>query len=139
MEKEEEKAPLARGRGERVLLVEDEEPLMLLTEEMLAALGYEPTGFTRAPEALSELLADPAQFDIVVLDYLMPGMTGTELANQLRQVRPDIPIVLVSGYTGPLLSQEALLAGVGQILTKPLDFRKLAEALAQVLERTPVS
>jgi CheY-like chemotaxis protein len=75
----------------------------------------------------------------VVLDYLMPGMTGTELANQLRQVRPDIPIVLVSGYTGPLLSQEALLAGVGQILTKPLDFRKLAEALAQVLERTPVS
>jgi PAS domain S-box-containing protein len=139
MEKEEEKAPLARGRGECVLLVEDEEPLMLLTEEMLAALGYEPAGFTRATEALSEFHVDPSHFDAVVLDYLMPGMTGIELATQLRHVRGDIPIVLVSGYTGPLLSQEAALAGIGQILTKPLDFRRLAEAMAQVLERTPVS
>ncbi len=139
MVKEEEEAPLARGHGQCVLLVEDEEPLMLLTEEMLAALNYEPTGFTRAAEALSEFQADASRFDAVVLDYLMPGMTGTELAMQLRQVRSDIPIVLVSGYTGPMLSQEALLAGIGQILTKPLDFRRLAETLAQVLERTPVS
>jgi CheY-like chemotaxis protein len=139
MVKEEEEAPLARGHGQCVLLVEDEEPLMLLTEEMLAALNYEPTGFTRAAEALSEFQADASRFDAAVLDYLMPGMTGTELAMQLRQVRSDIPIVLVSGYTGPMLSQEALLAGIGQILTKPLDFRRLAETLAQVLERTPVS
>jgi len=139
MIKEEEEAPLARGRGQCVLLVEDEEPLMLLTEEMLAALNYEPTGFTRAAEALSEFQCDASRFDAVVLDYLMPGMTGTELAMQLRQVRSDIPIVLVSGYTGPMLSQEALLAGIGRILTKPLDFRRLAETLAQMLERTPVS
>ncbi len=59
MEEEEEKALLARGRGQCVLLVEDEEPLMLLTEEMLAALNYEPTGFTSAAEALSEFRADP--------------------------------------------------------------------------------
>ncbi|HXX11783.1 MAG TPA: ATP-binding protein [Burkholderiales bacterium] len=138
MEKEEEKAPLARGRGQCVLLVEDEEPLMLLTEEMLAALNYEPAGFTSAAEALAEFRADPAHFDVVVLDHLMPGMTGTELAAHLRQLRSDIPVVLVSGYTGTMLAHEASLAGISQILTKPLDFRRLAEALARALERAPV-
>jgi len=138
MQKVEEQGPLPQGDGECVLLIEDEEPLLLLTEEMLAALGYEPTGFTRAAEALSEFRADPSHFDAVVLDYLMPGMTGTELATQLRQARSDIPIVLVSGYTGPLLSQEALLAGVSQILTKPLDFRQLAESMAHALTPTAV-
>ena len=138
MEKEEEKAPLARGHGQCVLLVEDEEPLMLLTEEMLAALNYEPTGFTSPAEALSEFRADLQHFDAVVLDHLMPGMTGTELAVQLRQLRSGIPIVLVSGYTGTMLSHEASLAGISQIVTKPLDFRRLAEALVQALQRSPV-
>jgi len=112
---------------------------MLLTEEMLAALNYEPTGFTSPAEALSEFRADPALFDAVVLDHLMPGMTGTELTAQLRQLRSDIPVVLVSGYTGPMLSHEAQLSGISQILTKPLDFRRLAEALAQAFQRSPVS
>ena len=112
---------------------------MLLTEEMLAALNYEPTGFTSSADALSEFRADPTHFDVVVLDHLMPGMTGTELAAQLRQLRSDIPIVLVSGYTGTMLAHEASLAGISQILTKPLDFRRLAEALARALERAPVT
>ena len=108
MEKIEAEAALPRGDGERVLLVEDEKALMLVAEEMLAALGYEPAGFTRAADALAEVRADPGRFDAVVIDHLMPGMTGTELARHLREARRDIPIVLVSGYTGPLLTQEAL-------------------------------
>ena len=111
---------------------------MLLAEEMLAALGYEPAGFTTRGEALAEFRADPTRFDAVVLDHLMPGMTGIELARHLRETRPDIPIVLVSGYTGPLLAQEALSAGIDQILTKPLDFRQLADAMARVLLRAVV-
>jgi signal transduction histidine kinase/CheY-like chemotaxis protein len=138
-EQQAEKGSVARGHGECVLLVDDEEAVMLLTEEMLAALGYEPTGFTRAAEALSEFRANPAHFDAVVLDYLMPDMTGTELATQLRQVRSDVPILLVSGYSGSLLAQEALLAGVGLILTKPLDFRQLAQALCQMTAPMPLS
>lgn len=135
MEKAETESPLPRGSGERVLLVEDEKPLMLLAEEMLAALRYEPAGFTRAPEALAEFRADPWRFDMVALDHLMPGMTGIELAKHLRMARPDIPIVMISGYTGPLLNQEALSAGIDEILTKPLDFQQLAEAMARVLAR----
>ena len=92
----------------RVLLVEDEKALMLLAEEMLAALGYEPAGFTRGGEALAEFRFDPERFDAVVIDYLMPGMTGMELARHLRESRSDIPIVLVSGYTGPLLNAQTI-------------------------------
>jgi CheY-like chemotaxis protein len=135
MEKAKTESTLPRGSGERILLVEDEKPLMLLAEEMLAALSYEPAGFTRAAEALAEFRADPRRFDMVALDHLMPGMTGIELAKHLRIARSDIPIVLISGYTGPLLNQQALSAGIDEILTKPLDFRQLAEAMARVLTR----
>ena len=128
-------APLPRGNGERVLLVEDEKPLMLLTEEMLAALNYEPAGFTRPSEALEEFRADPSRFDAVVLDQLMPGMIGTDLARQMRQLRADVLVVLISGYTGPVLTQQALSAGIDHILTKPLDLRQIAEAMSNVLSR----
>jgi PAS domain S-box-containing protein len=138
IQKADDAAPLPRGHGERVLLVEDEKPLMLLTEEMLAALNYEPAGFTQPSEALEEFRADPTRFDAVVLDQLMPGMTGTELARQMRQLRADVPVVLISGYTGPVLTQQALSAGIDHILTKPLDLRQIAEAMSQVLAREAV-
>jgi len=135
IEKADHAAPLPRGSGERILLVEDEKSLMLLTEEMLAALNYEPAGFTHPAEALAEFRADSTRFDAVVLDQLMPGMTGTELARQMRQLRADVPVVLISGYTGPVLTQQALSAGIDHILTKPLDLRQIAEALSKVLSR----
>jgi CheY-like chemotaxis protein len=138
IEKADYAIPLPRGHGERVLLVEDERPLMLLTEEMLAALNYEPAGFTRPSEALEEFRADPTRFDAVVLDQLMPGMTGTELARQIRQLRADVPVVLISGYTGPVLTLQALSSGIDHILTKPLDLQQIAEALSKVLAREPV-
>jgi CheY-like chemotaxis protein len=127
--------PLQRGQGQRILVVEDEVPLMLLAEEMLAALGYEPAGFTRPDEALIEFRADPSRFDALILDQLMPGMTGIELARRMREARPDIPVLLVSGYMGPLLHDEALAAGVDQLLTKPLDLRRLSDAIAQALSQ----
>lgn len=131
--KADEAQPLPRGSGERILLVEDEKALMLLTEEMLAALNYEPAGFISPGEALAEFRADPTRFDAAVLDQLMPGMAGTELARQMRQVRADLPVVLISGYTGPVLSEQALSAGIDRILTKPLDLRQLAQALSRML------
>ncbi|MCW5625702.1 MAG: PAS domain S-box protein [Burkholderiales bacterium] len=124
---------LARGRGECILLVEDEKPLMLLTEEMLASLNYEPVGFTHPASALTAFRDDPGRFDGVVLDHLMPDMTGIELSRQLRTIRPDIPILLISGYTGPQLSRQAASIGIDLIVTKPLEFRTLSEALARTL------
>ncbi len=138
IEKSDHAVALSRGHGERVLLVEDEKPLMLLIEEMLAALNYEPVGFTRPSEALEEFRTDPTRFDAIVLDQLMPRMSGTELAWQMRQLRADVPVVLISGYTGPMLTQQALSAGIDHILTKPLDLRQIAEAMSKVLARESV-
>jgi CheY-like chemotaxis protein len=116
-----------------VLIVEDERFLMLLAEEMLAALCYEPAGFASAEEAWREFVGDPNRFDAAVLDQVMPGMTGIELARRMRQVRPDLPVILVSGYMGPLLEQDAKVAGIACILTKPLDLRGLSQAMETVL------
>jgi CheY-like chemotaxis protein len=130
-----EEGPLPRGNGERVLLVDDEAPLLAVTAEVLARLGYKPVSFSDSHAALAAFEAAPGRFDVVVTDDVMPGITGTELARVLRRHRPELPIVLVSGYSGPLLTQHALAAGVSELLTKPLQSREIATTLARVLRR----
>jgi PAS domain S-box-containing protein len=124
-----------RGNGERVLLVEDEAPLLAGTAEVLSRLGYEPVPFSDSRAALAAFEAAPGKFDVVVTDEVMPGLTGTGLAGVVRRHRPELPIVLVSGYSGPLLTQQALAAGVSELLTKPLQSREIAATLARVLHR----
>ena len=128
-------APIVRGNGERVLVVDDEEALMAVTSETLKRLGYEPAAFPDGAAALAEFEAQPAKFDAVITDEVMPGLTGTDLAGSLRRRRRDLPIVLVSGYIGPMMSERALAAGVDAILKKPVQSRELAAALARVLKR----
>ena len=84
-------------------------------------------------DALAGFLAAPQGFDAVVADEVMPGLTGTDLARKLRQRRADLPILLVSGYIGPIMTERALAAGVDQILKKPVQSRDLAGALARIL------
>jgi CheY-like chemotaxis protein len=120
-----------------VLLVEDEEPLMLLAEEMLAALNFEPAGFTQANDALAEFRVDPWRFDLVIVDHLMPTTTGIDFAREVRRACPDICIILLSGYIGPLLTQDATAAGVQRILTKPLDLEALGEDIGSLLTHVP--
>jgi PAS domain S-box-containing protein len=128
-------APIVRGNGERVLVVDDEEALMAVTSETLKRLGYEPAAFPDGAAALAEFEAQPAKFDAVITDEVMPGLTGTDLAGSLRRRRRDLPILLVSGYIGPMMSERALAAGVDAILKKPVQSRELAAALARVLKR----
>ena len=125
--------PVANGAGETVLLVDDEEPLVRLGEEMIAELGYEPIGFTSSTAALETFRASPERFDAVLSDEAMPDMTGSELAKALRTIRPDIPIVLMSGYVTAQLSARAREAGVSDVLAKPLVSRDIARSLANAL------
>ena len=128
-----ERVPIPKGRGETVLLVNDDEALVLLGEEMIAALGYEPIGFQDSQAALEAFQARPARFDLVVTDQLMPRMSGTELAARLREIRPDIPVLLMSGFGGPELAHKAQRAAVHALLKKPLQSRDLAQAIASAL------
>jgi len=84
--------------------------------------------------ALAAFEASPELIDAVIADEVMPGLTGTQLAGALRERRPDLPIVLVSGYTGPILTERALGAGITEILKKPVQSREIASALARVLK-----
>ena len=103
--------PCRSGEGETILLVDDERPLVLLGEEMLAAIGYEPVGFDKSSAALAAFRADPDRFDLVLTDELMPEMTGTELATALHEIRPDLPIILMTGHGGRVGSREASCRG----------------------------
>jgi CheY-like chemotaxis protein len=125
--------PLPRGNGERVLLVDDEANVLAMTAQVLSRLGYDPVEFSDGHAALAAFEAAPRSFDVVVTDDVMPGLSGTGLASLLRQLRRELPIVLVSGYSGPILSQRALAAGISELLVKPLQPRNIAAALARVL------
>ena len=90
-----------RGNGQAVLLVDDEEALVRLGEELLAELGYEPVGYTASAAALEAFRAEPGRFDALLSDESMPGLTGSELAAEVRRLRPELPIVLMSGFVSP--------------------------------------
>jgi signal transduction histidine kinase len=132
-EDERGEAPLPLGQGETILLVDDERPLVLLGEEMLAAIGYEPIGFDKSAAALAAFRADPDRFDLVLTDELMPEMTGTELASALHEIRPDLPVLLMTGHRGLVESRGAHTAGIREVLKKPLLSADLAKGLARHL------
>jgi PAS domain S-box-containing protein len=123
------------GGGETILLVDDEEALVRLGEEMVAELGYDAVGLSSSEEALELFRAEPERFDAVLSDEAMPGLTGSELTVEIRKIRPNIPVVLMSGYVTPALSARAQDAGVVEVLAKPLVSREIARSLASALGR----
>ncbi|MGH8709697.1 MAG: hybrid sensor histidine kinase/response regulator, partial [Burkholderiales bacterium] len=125
--------PIQRGQGERVLVVDDEEALVAVTSEVLKHIGYEPVACADGTAAVAAFEAQ--RIDAVIADEVMPGITGTQLAGALRRRRADLPIILVSGYTGPMLAERALAAGITEILRKPVQSREIASALARALKR----
>jgi CheY-like chemotaxis protein len=124
---------LPRGRGQAVMIVDDETALVALAEEMLAELAYEPVGFSSSLTALEAFRNAPQRFDIVLTDETMPDFTGTDLAREIRLQRPDIPIVLMSGYSGAQLQTRARAAGIREILRKPLRSDDIAKCFGRIL------
>jgi signal transduction histidine kinase len=124
-----------QGRGEVILCVDDEPEVLAALEEMLASIGYEPVGYNDSRAALEAVRADPQRFDAVVSDEVMPQLTGTQLALELRKLNPALPIVIASGYGGAGFETRALSAGVNRVLRKPYRMAEIGEALAGMLAR----
>lgn len=124
--------PLPLGRGETLMIVDDERPLVTLAEEVVAGIGYEPVGFISSLLALAAFRAAPDRFDAVLTDESMPDLVGTELVREIRSLRPSIPILLMTGYGDARLASRATEMGVDEVLRKPLHGRELAQALARV-------
>jgi PAS domain S-box-containing protein len=123
-----------RGKGETVLLVDDDRAVLAMAEDMLAQLGYEPVGYDSSTQALEAFRARPERFDAVLADELMPDLSGTQLATRVRELRPGVPVVIASGYGGPELRNRARDAGVAQVIDKPYESSGLAQALAMALK-----
>ncbi len=117
------------------MLVDDEEVLVRLGEEMIAELGYEPVGFTSAADALEAFRANPQRFSVVLSDETMPGMTGSQLAERIRAISNDTPIVLMTGYAAPALAARARAVGAIDMLSKPLVSSDIARSLEAALRR----
>jgi DNA-binding NtrC family response regulator len=104
-----------------------------LGEKMLAAVGYEPVGFDKSSAALAAFRADPDRFDLVLTDELMPEMTGTELAIALHEIRPELPIILMTGHGRTVEARGFGAVGIREVLKKPLLSADLAKGLARHL------
>jgi PAS domain S-box-containing protein len=130
--RDEEDAP--SGGSERILLVDDEDTLVELGSMMLEGMGYKVNGQTSSLEALDLFRQDPRGFDLVITDLTMPQMTGLELAQELLRIRPDLPIILCTGYSENLMPQSTRAMGVRELMTKPFLVRDLARTIRNALD-----
>jgi two-component system cell cycle sensor histidine kinase/response regulator CckA len=122
----------APGRGKRVLFVDDDEAIVFLMKRLLERQGYRVSDYTDARAALAAVRADPAQFDLAVTDYNMPGMSGLEVARALREIRADLPVVVASGYITDELRAQAPAAGVSELVYKPDTVDEFFEAIERL-------
>jgi CheY-like chemotaxis protein len=122
------------GKGERILFVDDEELLVSLGQSMLERLGYQVTTQTSSLQALATFTANPEHFDLVITDQTMPQMSGADLAQKLLAVRPDLPVILVTGYSTTINAEKAQAIGIREMLLKPSTMQALGEAIRRVLD-----
>jgi len=120
---------------DRILFVDDEEEITVSGKKILELLGYEVTASTNPVEALETYRANPDNFDLVITDMGMPIMTGEMLAKELMNIRPDLPIILCTGYSEELSEKRAKELGIKKFAMKPLEIRDLANTVRKVLDR----
>ncbi len=121
------------GQGQCVLVVDDEPGLVTLCEDLLASLGYEPVGTSDPAQAWQAFQDDPQRFDLLLTDERMPGLSGTALAQAARGLRPDLPVVLLSGH---VMANDALTqALVNRVLAKPVTRAELGRAVHAALSQ----
>jgi nitrogen-specific signal transduction histidine kinase/CheY-like chemotaxis protein len=123
------------GGTERILLVDDETELAEAAKKILEKLGYDVVGKSSSIEALSLFKKAPFQFDIIISDLTMPHLTGIQLAREIKRIRTDIPIVLLSGYDLDMTMEQINAFGVSDFMSKPIAGDKLARVVRRVLDK----
>ena len=113
------------GKKGRILVVDDEETFCQYLSDVLQRFGHEVYTMTSSVEALEAFRARPNDYDMVITDQTMPYVTGLALADHLRQIRPDISIILCTGYTELITVDEVSFLGINKILMKPVVMTQL--------------
>ncbi len=123
--------PIPEGRA-HILFVDDEQSLALIGSQLLERLGYTVTTRTSSVEALEAFQADPEKFDLLITDQTMPNLTGVQLARQVLELRPDLPVILCTGFSETVGPEQAMSVGIRDLLFKPIALRDLAEAIRRI-------
>jgi signal transduction histidine kinase len=129
----ESSGPLPRGT-ERILFVDDERDILKMAGVMLATLGYDVATSPNPTEALARFRAAPDEFDLVITDQVMPEMRGDQMASAMLNVRPDIPIILCTGFSETITAHQARVLGIKEFIMKPIVQRHLADAIRRALD-----
>jgi PAS domain S-box-containing protein len=130
--------PVAGGGGsESILLVDDEAAVLSMVREMLTDLGYQVTALTSSIEALALFRMQPHGFDLVISDQTMPTMTGAEFAGKLLALRPELPVILCTGFSEVVTREKALAIGIREYIMKPVIRGDLDRAIRRALSNSP--
>jgi len=129
----------ATPKQEVILLVDDEKVMVDVTKQILERLGYAVVATTSSIVALEAFQEEPDEFDLVITDQTMPNMTGTQLAKELIAIRPDIPVILCSGYPENVNLEEVQSIGIKKFITKPISKQDIAALIREVLDRERVT
>jgi two-component system cell cycle sensor histidine kinase/response regulator CckA len=126
--------PIPKG-SERILLVDDEEIIVNSVRNMFQYLGYKVTAVMDSQEALKLFSEKPSEFDLVITDQTMPFMAGEDLAKEFMRIRPDIPVILCTGYSDAITAEKATAMGFRGFIMKPFTVREGAEFVRSVLDQ----
>ncbi|MCP4344306.1 MAG: response regulator [Desulfobacterales bacterium] len=122
------------GGTEKILLVDDERATVYAVRLMLKRLGYEVVGKTNVMEGLEIFIQDPDSFDLVITDQTMPKMTGEEFAREVMRVKPDIPVILCTGYSELITEDKAKAMGIREFIMKPVVMSEIAVTIRRVID-----
>ena len=120
---------------ERILFVDDEKVIIKLGLKLLGSLGYKVVGKTSSIEALDLFKSDPARFDLIITDMTMPIMLGTELSKKIMEIRPDIPVLMCTGFSEQIDEDTAGELGIRGFVNKPILMTDLAVQIRSILDK----
>ena len=125
---------IPRGNDERILFVDDEIVIAKMMRRTLKSIGYKVSIFTSSLEALDAYKQNPDGFDLIITDMTMPEMTGIDLARNVRALRPELPVILCTGFSESIDEEKAKAFGINQYIKKPVDNHTLAKAISEALK-----
>lgn len=134
IEIEAESASTLPSGNESILLIDDDKAIAHMAQLMLTSRGYIVKATCNPEDALKKFRDRPEEFDLIITDMTMPQMTGVALFEHVKKIRPDIPVIICSGYSAIINEEEAVQMGIGAYLTKPFQMAELASTVRTVLD-----
>ena len=123
------------GGAEHILLVDDEEVIVRMERQMLKRLGYRVTTRTGSIEALEAFKANPDRFDLVITDQSMPNLNGIQLLGRIRQIRPNQPLIICTGFSDQITEEKCKALRIQGFVLKPVIMKDMARIIRHVLDQ----